>query len=647
MATWYIGIDESGSFNHLNAADASFVCAAVTQMSHGDIMKVFKEICREFKLCRVADDTPEHEIIKLFHACKQGKNRERILKKLLEKKSNLFPRVVICRGRPSVTVNPQQWWMSSIMGTIDGLFSDKNQEYPCLFNVNDEVKFSIANRDAKCLGLIDWRRLDNDWKKYNELLKSSIEETLKKTYPRYKISVDICSAEYKATPALADQVARMVHDGVYKDFESVKPKNLSLGNGRDVDVCIENENWLGAAEILLSNVFDGDYVGVEKLGVILQNADTKVWEFVMNSVETTLLNRGEDGNAINHVGKIVPILRQNREKISDHSLLVRYFKAYGGYVGNAGHTEGEYFSETTRFWKNQSLPFKSRYDKWAFYVEMKVGESDVRYNAYDFEVPGLGVLNDVQERINAVEYPFDVCENREDEIISKIQGMLGQQSAFLGQLEKAVEHFEKDYNCSIDDYYRAMVASFLTIVYHRKKDSKNAKRWLDIEDGLKSNKNDQWLILDKLRVGALALELGETWEDENILEDVRSWHNEGDYPWPLLLKWKAFAECKKGLMDKAKKNLETSRKKLVSSQGFTIRTLALSVIAMFVVIAKEEGNAAELEKRQSEYEALLKECTERVPSFKKYVEEHSEFSKAKTGDITLWEAATLLPFNYA
>ena len=76
-------------------------------------------------------------------------------------------------------------------------------------------------------------------------------------------------------------------------------------------------------------------------------------------------------------------------------------------------------------------------------------------------------------------------------------------------------------------------------------------------------------------------------------------------------------------------------------------TLALSVLSMLIVIAKEEGNAEELEKRQSEFETLLKECTERVYSFKKYVEEHSEFNKAKTGDLSLWDAATLLPFNYS
>lgn len=64
--------------------------------------------------------------------------------------------------------------------------------------MNDELRFSIANRDAKCLGLLGGYLSESNWKKYNELLKSNIEEELRKAYPRYKISVDICSAEYKA-----------------------------------------------------------------------------------------------------------------------------------------------------------------------------------------------------------------------------------------------------------------------------------------------------------------------------------------------------------------------------------------------------------------------------------------------------------------
>ena len=642
MATWYIGIDESGCFDHLNVADKSFVCAVVTQMKHGDIMNVFKDICRELELCPVVDDTPEHRIIELFHASKQGKNRNRILRKLLERQSDLFPRVVVCCGMPSVTVNPQQWWMSSIMGAIDGLFSDKNEEYPCLFKVNDEVKFSIANRDAKCLGLIG----TGNWEQYNELLKSNIEGELRKAYPRYKISVVICSAEYNAFPALADQVARIVRDRMYSDFQLVTPKNLSLGDGHDIDACIDNKDWLGAAEILLSNVFSGDYEKVKKLGKILQNADANVWALVVRSVETTLLNRGVDGNATNHIAKIMPILLNNKENIPDSSLLIRFFKAYSNFVGDAGWAEDKTFAEIKEMLNEKNDLFDSKYAKWHFYVDLLAAEAEVKFNAYDFVVPDLADLENCQKRINKSYPALDFLDNRADDVGSQIYGMLGMQAAFQNRIDESIAYFEKDFACAANDYYKAMVASFLIVNYHRKKDLKNAKKWLSVQNGYIKDKKDQWLVVNQLRVEALTAELGEKWEKESLVKDVHFWYNEGDYPWPLLLKWKAFIEYKKGL-DKAKTSLDSSYKKLVSSQGFTIRTLALSVTAMLVVIAKEEGDAAELEKRQNEYEALLKECTEQVHSFKKYVAAHSEFSKAKTGDLSLWEAATLLPFNYS
>lgn len=646
MATWYIGIDESGSFNHLDATDKSFVCAVVTRMSHGGILNVFKDVCREFKLCRVAENTTENEIIEQFHGCKQGENRERILKKLLEKKDELFPRVVICQGMPSVTVNPQQWWMSSIMGAIDGLFSDKNKESSCLLKKGDTVEFSIANRDAKCLGLIGGRLSEKDWENYHGLLKSNIEGELLRIYSRYKISVDICSAGFKSIPALADQVATMVRLGMYNDYVPVKPKNLSLGNGHDIDACMDNEDWLGAAEILLSNVFSGNYENIEKLENVLQNADAKVWALIVRSVETTLLNRGIDGNATNHIAKIMPILLNNKKNIPDSSLLIRFFKAYSNFVGDAGRAGDKTFVEIKELLNEKNDLFASKYAKWHFYVDLLAAESEVKFNAYDFAFPDIAGLVDDQKRINASYPSLDFLDNHADDVGSQIYGILGMQAAFQNRIDESISYFEKDFACATDDYYKAMVASFMIVNYHRKKDLKNAKKWLSAQDGFKGNKNDQWLVLDKLRVGALALESGEEWEDESILDNVRLWHNEGDYPWPLLLKWKAFVEYKKGL-DKAKTSLETSRKKLVSSQGFTIRTLALSVIAMLVVIAKEEGNAAEFEKRQCEYETLLRECSEQVHSFRKYVEEHSEFSKAKTGDLSLWEAATLLPFNYS
>ena len=500
MATWYIGIDESGSFNHLDATDKSFVCAVVTQMSHGGILNVFKDVCREFKLCRVAENTTENEIIEQFHGCKQGENRERILKKLLEKKDELFPRVVICQGMPSVTVNPQQWWMSSIMGAIDGLFSDKNKESSCLPKKGDTVEFSIANRDAKCLGLIGGRLSEKDWENYHGLLKSNIEGELQRIYSRYKISVDICSAGFKSIPALADQVATMVRLGMYNDYVPVKPKNLSLGNGHDIDACMDNEDWLGATEILLSNVFSGNYENIEKLENVLQNADAKVWALIVRSVETTLLNRGIDGNATNHIAKIMPILLNNKKNIPDSSLLIRFFKAYSNFVGDAGRAGDKTFVEIKEILNEKTGLFVSRYEKWHFYVDLLAAEAVVKFNAYDFVFPDLANLINCQEKIN-MSYPsLDSLDNCADDIGSQIYGMLGMQAAFQNCIDESIAYFEKDFACATNDYYKAMVASFMIVNYHRKKDLKNAKKWLSAQDGHIKDKKDQWLVVNQLRL---------------------------------------------------------------------------------------------------------------------------------------------------
>ena len=94
-------------------------------------------------------------------------------------------------------------------------------------------------------------------------------------------------------------------------------------------------------------------------------------------------------------------------------------------------------------------------------------------------------------------------------------------------------------------------------------------------------------------------------------------------------------------------NLKQAYKKLTESKGFTIRTLALSVMAMLIAIHNEKGIAENLELCQKEYEQLLKKCCDETPSFKDYVRHHIEFEKAQKACLTLWDAATLLPFNYS
>ena len=99
----------------------------------------------------------------------------------------------------------------------------------------------------------------------------------------------------------------------------------------------------------------------------------------------------------------------------------------------------------------------------------------MKFNAYDFVVPDLAALENYQERINKSYPSFDSLDNRADDIGSQIYGMLGEQFAFQNRIDESIAYFEKDFACAINDYFKAMVASFLVVNYHRKKDLKNAK----------------------------------------------------------------------------------------------------------------------------------------------------------------------------
>ena len=643
MAVWHVGIDESGCFNHLDPEDKSFVCAVATKESHGNIMKVFSGICKELQL-PIAQNASDQTVLEQFHGCKQGRRREAILKRLQKYKDSLFPRVIVCRGTPYVAVNPQQWWISSILGAIERLFVKDSSSS---LQKGDKIKISIANRNGQCLGLLGKNPSKGILDKYNDVLRSSIEKEVRKKHRNFDIDIDLCSAQFKALPALADQVATMVRLGAYNEIELAKPLNLSLGNGKDVETRLENDDFLGATEILLSNIFSGDYTDVSVLNKILMKADVKVWALIIRSVETTLLNRGVDGNAVNHIAKIMPILLNNKKNIPDSSLLIRFFKTYSNFVGDAGRAEDNTFAEIKELLNEKTDLFVSRYEKWHFYVELLAAEAEVKFNAYDFVFPDLAALVDYQERIKKSYPSLDSLDNRADDVGSQIYGMLGEQAAFQNRIDESIAFFEKDFDCATNDYYKAMVASFLVVNYHRKKDLENAQKWLSAQSEHIKNKNDQWLVVNQLRVGALAAELGEKWNGESLLKNIQSWHNEGDYPWPMLLKWKAFIEYKKGNVEPAIKNLNQAFEKLKNSEGFTISTLALSVAAMCIAIYGMENNQADKEKWQGEYTNLLTECVKKVQSFDKYVGEHPEFAKANVGNLSLWEAATLLPFNYS
>ena len=108
--------------------------------------------------------------------------------------------------------------------------------------------------------------------------------------------------------------------------------------------------------------------------------------------------------------------------------------------------------------------------------------------------------------------------------------------------------------------------------------------------------------------------------------------------WPLVLKWAALSLFQREHVDRGVVLLEEA-KKLLKKGGFAIKTLSLPILQMLYCVTEDEGY-------KKEYKGLLQQLTDTCETFKIYVESHGDAFKLNK-DKDLWEAAMILPFNYA
>lgn len=665
MSVWYIGIDETGSFNHLDLDDNSNVCAAITRKSPKELFSIFHNVAKDFykvrptltKSWKKMSPSDKNVILGKFHGCEQGNSKFEALDALLEQDEQLIDCVIQSKGRPFVTVNPQQWWIAAVIGVVQKFFSMGKCEK------KDQVHIEIATRDFGSLGL---RSKPNPiiYYKYNSLIAANIEEELKLALKKSGLSIKVSlqPAGYRELPTLGDQVSNIIKpdyqahaDKKFKKdlLERITPIEtppLSISLGDKVQDLIEKDNLQRATEALLSEVLNNDYSNIELLDTIVDKAKEKpesqhIWQTIITACEIAQRNRGTDGEALNRAGEIITRLSRRYADIPNENVKNKFLHLHAQYMGNAGKWDNELFEKIEESFKQSDSSFSNPLKRWNYFLNIFSDKAQTYFNVYKFgelENDYKYVLQ-IQNQIEAIQLPFDVGERDPDQNFSIIYGTIGQDYAFEKKYEKAIEYLKKSFYKS-PDFFKSMSASFLSTVYFKQRNLSKAQEWHEIQCKYTENQADQWLILDKLRIGALAMEQGKSFD----IPPIQNWHNEGDYPWPLLLKWSAYIGYRKN--DKrAFKQLEQAYNKLIKSPGFTIRTLALSVIAMQIFIAQDgnEDEAKKLEQYQNNYKELLKKCEDERSSFSCYVQKHEEFYKAAQKADSLWDAANLLPFNFA
>lgn len=654
MTQWYIGIDETGSFNHLDPNDNSNVSAAITKKSPKELFDIFKEVAQEFGFNTKGSKQDKNSVLKHFHGCEQKKKLQ-ILDKLLNKDSELVDCVIQSKGRPFITVNPQQWWIAAVIGVVQKFFTiGKCQK-------EDKVHIEIALRDDRSLGLrfIPQKEV---FEQYNAQIAACIQKELKQNLKGrcQSLKVSLQAAGHSELPTLGDQVSNMIKPDYQAHVKEIfnktiqkritpyttAPFNASLGN--DVENHIEKGNLQGATEILLSEVLNGFNDQVHLLAEIIEKARepeaSQIWQTIINSCSTALWNRGKDGNVINRVSEIINRLWSHYKDIPSDHLKNKFFHLYADYMGCAGKWDNKLFSEIENSFNSNDSCFSNPLKRWNFYLNIFSAKAQTYFNVYKFGEleDDYKRVHDVQKQIDALKFPFEK-DSDPDQNYCEIYGTIAQDLAFQEKYSEAIKHLEKVFE-KAPVLQKSKYASFLSVAYFKQKDFKKAKEWHVTQCNYTEDQNDQWIVLEKLRVSALAMDQGEKFTPPPINE----WHNDGDYPWPLLLKWSAYLEYKKG-NGIALKRLEQAYEKLRKSPGFTIRTLALSVIAMQIFIVQDGSNETtdKLDLYRKKYKELLEKCKQDNPSFATYVQSHPLFEKVIQKAETLWEAANLLPFNFA
>ncbi|MCF0224554.1 MAG: hypothetical protein HUK20_09805 [Fibrobacter sp.] len=676
MATWRIGIDEHGIFDATNKDDNSFVCAVITQKSNKEIASVFNSIYanvfakngKAFPVDQKGNLSKDDQkkLLGFFHGCSQKKDvRESGFKEILQNSDDLYCHTVQCKEKPIIFANNQQWWTSAVLGVIKQIC---NLDF---ISKDDTLKFYIDCRDRICLGLLTNSNSgsktingeDPEWLTYQNEFKKALGKEIRQLFLG-KVKVEIVSAKNKPIVALADQICGILKDPDFlcslseelkEKANAVQANVLNLTYGLNLEECIENGKFLDACDILIPQLFEGSYKNLDKLDEILNAVEDgdalAIWQRIFNACEVSLGNRGSDGKAIEHVARLFKILDQYEKDIPSLGLRVLYLKLHTALSAHSGNVSDAVHFNLEDVLSKDNCEYDRDTKRWDFYVEASAFQAQISFNAYDFRCTEIEKLVAIQDQLSAIKYPFNLAtDDRVDENAAMLYGTIGQAAAFNGNLGKAALYFDRDYRVA-SKKTKSMPASYMISVCLRQENLDEVLAWFEKQSGMAFNefgktiskRTDQWIILSYFRIYALVLKKGVSDLPEFPAKDL--WERSGNYPWPLLLKWAAYSKACLNQVEDAIDFLQTAQQELNNAPGFTVKSLALSPVAMLIQLRKD--NKDEFDRYQLTYRNNLQRLCEMSPTFAKYVEGHPEITKAAEGEGSLWDAAMILPFNYS
>ena len=498
--------------------------------------------------------------------------------------------------------------------------------------------------------------------RYHGKLKESIKNFLERSYPNVNVgNVECQSANKYVFPAMADIAATLV-----KRYE-LKPevaKKKSLVKGLNIKAFIEDGDLGAAAELIGSLFYDVPDKAAPNLKELFESVTSKnydsVWKILTELCIEKMHNRGTEGELFLKTGNLIELL-DGFVDVHKPSPVVyaQYLKMKGEYAQHSGSIDldaaralVEKIKDLRENCRDKEVYAELYNIEEEFWIE---NYAQVMFNSYDFnDVDYKRVLEKYESNIKLLPFYSEIYTKGDfkDKRYSVIWGTLGQALAFSGNHDKAIEYLRKDYDHT--NYMRFLPASFLVVEYLRKGVLENAVEWfknqvkevlgkektieqffLDVEDG---KKVDNWLVLNFLRIWAYSMKIGKPVVQRVLSFEKWTECNFDEYPGGLVLKWAAICNhYAKGSKETTVALLNKSIEVLTKESAFAVNSLALSPMRVLNVL-----DAMPIENYAKAFDDLCKRCE----SFAKYAKANPVLDP-KTECKDVWDAAMILPFNYA
>ncbi|ACX75139.1 hypothetical protein FSU_2024 [Fibrobacter succinogenes subsp. succinogenes S85] len=509
-------------------------------------------------------------------------------------------------------------------------------------------------------------------KDYHDNLAKSIRNFLTSSYPNVSVGNVVCqSAKKYVFPAMADIAGTLVDYGV----ECEKAKKRSLVKGLNIKAFIEDGDFDAAAQLIgqlfyapkkVKETLKGNLVELfisvtsEKDESITRKNYDSVWKILTDHCIGKMHNRGVEGELFLETGKLINLLDEFIDAYKPSPVVyARYLKMKGEFGQHSGSIDldaAKGLAEKIKGFRENCRDkevYAELYDlEEEFWIESC---SQFRFNLYDFDDADYKqILKEYKLKMKRLPFWSEIYKKDDikDRRYSVICGTIGQALAFSGDHKKAIEYLLEDYRHT--NYMKNLPASFLVVEYLRKGELENAVEWfknqvkevlgkektieqffLDVEDG---KKVDNWLVLNFLRIWAYSMKIGKPVVQRTLSFEKWTECNFDEYPGGLVLKWAAICNhYAKGSKETTVALLNKSIEVLTKESAFAVNSLALSPMRVLNVL-----DAMPIENYAKAFDDLCKRCE----SFAKYAKANPVLDP-KTECKDVWDAAMILPFNYA